>query len=155
MAGRADFGQISEREFNSLLQALSSTSKGRAFLNEYRQRSQPEDTLGLIDSLQRIEGTMGAVRDQLQPERIADELRNIAMTLDLAIEGAAVDPEGDDTARRFALADRARHELQTLAASLAGGAPELVVVGDGDGATQEPAGQGQTSYRLRDPAEER
>jgi hypothetical protein len=155
MAGRADFGQISEREFNSLLQALSSTSKGRAFLNEFRQRSQPEDTLGLIDSLQRIEGTMGAVRDQLQPERIADELRNIAMSLDLALDGAPADPDGDETARRFALADRARLELQTLAASLAGGAQPVTVTRSGDGAARKASSQGQASYTLRDPAADR
>ena len=160
MAGRANFGQISEAEFSSLLQALSSTSKGRSFLDEYRRRSQPEDTLGLLESLQRIETSVGAVRDQLQPERIADELRHIAMSLDIAIEGAEIDPEGDETARRFALADRARHELQTLAASLAGGAAELAVIGNGDGTPQEDAARdraarARATYRLRDPSAER
>jgi hypothetical protein len=42
------------------------------------------------------------------------------MTLDIAIEGAVIDPDGDETARRFALADRARRELATLAHSLRG-----------------------------------
>ena len=48
---------------------------------------------------------MESVRDQLQPERIAGELQHIAMTLDIALEGAEADPEGDETARRFALVD--------------------------------------------------
>jgi hypothetical protein len=148
MAGRANSGKISETEFSSLLQMLSSTAKGRAFLDEYRRRFQPEDTMGLLDSLQRIEGTMGAVRDQLQPERIAEELLHIAMSLDIALEGADADPEGDETARRFALASRARQELQTLAANLAGGGDEIALVHSADGAAAE-----KTGYRLRDPVE--
>ena len=59
------------------------------------------------------------------------------MTLDIAIEGADINSDGDTTARRFALADRARRELATLAKTLAG---ELV---------PNPEGQ------WRDPADER
>lgn len=120
MAGRKKLGPLSEPDFANLLQALSATTKGRSFLDEYRRRCLPAETLRLLDSLSQIETTLGAVRDQLQPERIADELRHISMTLDIAIEGVKADPEGDETARRFALADRARHELATLAHSLAG-----------------------------------
>ncbi len=120
MAGRKKFGPISEPEFESLLQVLSTTTKGRSFLDEYRRRCQPAETFGLLGSLSQIEATLGAVRDQLQPERIADELRHISMTLDIAIEGALADPDGDDMARRFALCDRARHELEALAHSLRG-----------------------------------
>ena len=79
---------------------------------------------GLLNSLSQIQSTFGTVRDQLQPERIADELRHISMTLDIAIDGAPIDPDGDDTARRFSLCDRARQELATLANSL-GGAPAI------------------------------
>jgi hypothetical protein len=120
MAGRKRFGPISEPDFNDLLQTLSATTKGRSFLDEYRRRCQPAETFGLIQSLSQIEATLGTVRDQLQPERIADELRHISMTLDIAIEGAEADPEGDETARRFALCDVARHELAALAHSLRG-----------------------------------
>jgi hypothetical protein len=149
MAGQANPGQISETEFTRLLQLLSSTSKGRAFLNEYRERFRPEETLGLLDSLKHIEGSMSAVRDQLQPEAIANELRNIAMSLDLAIEGAEIDPEGDETARRFALADQARSELLALAATFGGGDDGAQrAVPDGNAAS----GAG---YRLRDSAVER
>jgi hypothetical protein len=150
MAGQAPFGQISETDFSILLEMLSSNMKGRAFLNEYRRRFQPEDTLGLLDSLQRIEGSMDSVRRQLQPEQIADELRHIAMTLDIAIEGAIADEEGNDTARRFALAGQARRELQTLAASLSPGGAERTVAPAGDNQANDRAG-----YRLRDPSPER
>jgi hypothetical protein len=121
MAGRNKLGPISEPDFKHLLQTLSATSKGRSFLQEYLRRHVPAENLRLLNSLAQIETTLGAVRDQLQPERIADELRHIAMTLDIAIEGALADPDGDDTARRFALADRARRELATLAHSLQAG----------------------------------
>ena len=137
MAGRKKLGPISEPEFDNLLQALSSTTKGRLFLEEYRRRCQPTETLGLLNSLSRIEATIGAVREQLQPERIAQELRHVSMTLDIAIEGADVNSNGDTNARRFALADRARRELATLAKTLAG---ELV---------PDPENQ------WRDPADER
>lgn len=149
MAGQANPGQISETEFSSLLHLLSSTSKGRAFLNEYRERFRPEETQGLLDSLKHIEGSMTAVRDQLRPDVIANELRNVAMSLDLAIEGAEVDPEGGETARRFALADQARSELLALAATFGDGA---------DGAAPakaEGTAAGGAGYRLRDTAVER
>ncbi len=120
MAGRNDFGRISESDFSSLLQALSTTTKGRSFLLEYRRRGQPEETLGLLDSLQRIETTIEGVRSQLQPELIAGEIQHVAMTLDIALEGAEIDPEGDETARRFALVERARHELAALSTCLIG-----------------------------------
>ena len=120
MADRKKFGPLSEPDFESLLQALSATTKGRSFLDEYRRRFQPAETFGLLQSLSQIEATFGSVRDQLQPERIAGELRHISMTLDIAIEGALADPEGDETARRFALCDRARRELAALSHSLAG-----------------------------------
>lgn len=121
MAGRTSFGQISEPDFQNLLQALSATAKGRSFLAEYRRRCGPAETFELLDSLHRIERSIASVRDQLRPERIADELRRVAMTLEIATEGTAADAEGDETARRMALVGHARAELSTLAAGLAGG----------------------------------
>ena len=120
MAGSPNSGQISEAEFSSLLGALSGTAKGRGFLAEYRRRACPDDTVSLLDSLERIEATIGSVRDQLQPERIADELRRIGMTLEIAVEGASADTGADEYVRRLALVERGRAELATLASSLAG-----------------------------------
>lgn len=120
MTGRNKRGPLSEPDFSNLLKALSSTNKGRSFLDEYLRRSLPAETLRLIDSLSVIQTTLGTVQDQLQPERIADELRHISMTLDIAIEGVKIDDEGDETARRFALVDRARQELATLSHTLRG-----------------------------------
>jgi hypothetical protein len=119
MAGRKKLG-ISESDFSSLLAAVSATAKGRAFLDEYRRRAQPAETLSLLDSLERIESSIGSVRDQLQPERIASELQHVSMTLDIAIDGAESNLQGDETARRFALVDRARRDLAALAHGLAG-----------------------------------
>ena len=59
MAGRKKLGPISEPEFDNLLQALSATTKGRSFLDEYRRRCQPAETLGLLESLSQIEATLG------------------------------------------------------------------------------------------------
>jgi hypothetical protein len=120
MAGQPHFGDISERDFSSLLQALSGTPKGRAFLAEYLRRSRPGETGQLFGSLHRIEARVAAIGAELQPRRIAEELRRIAMTLEIAIDGAALDPEGDEMARRMALVDRSRAELAALAAGLAG-----------------------------------
>lgn len=120
MAGRNKFGRISDADFASVLKTLSATPKGRGFLEEYRLRCQSGETLALLQSLQRIEATMASVRSQLQPERLAEELRHLAMSLEIALDGIDSDPEGDDTARRFALADRARRELVTLIEGLAG-----------------------------------
>jgi hypothetical protein len=139
----------SEAEFDRLLEALSSASKGRAFLDEYRKRFRPDETLGLLHTMQRIESTVGTVRDQLQPERLSDELRSIAMFLEMATEGMELDPEGDEPARRFALAARARRELLALAASLSGGTETAPPAEKKDSAS-EPAG-----YQLRNSVWER
>ena len=121
MGGQAGLGQLTEADFISLLQTLSGTAKGRFFLAEYRRRSRPEETFLLLDALQRIEAAMVGVRAQLQPERIADELRQVATTLEIAVDGANSDPRGDESARRMALVGRARTELVILAETLAGG----------------------------------
>ena len=44
----------------------------------------------------------------------------MAMTLEIAVEGASADAAGDETARRLALVDRVRSELTVLSDSLAG-----------------------------------
>ena len=123
MAGKPNSAQISEADFSGLLSALSGNTKGRAFLAEYLRRARPDETEQLLGSLQRIEATIGSVRDQLQPERIADELRRVAMTLEIALEGALADAAADEYLRRMALVDRARSELVSLADSLASEAP--------------------------------
>ena len=120
MAGRTSFEQITETDFSSLFQALSASPKGRLFLDEYRRRNRSEEAVQLFDSMKRIETTIAGVRDQFQPERLAEELRNIAMTLEIALDGATADPEGDATARRFALIGRARLELASLVRGIAG-----------------------------------
>jgi hypothetical protein len=134
MPGRKKIGPISEPDFDNLLQALSATTKGRMFLEEYRRRCQPAETLGLLNSLARIEASISAAKEQLQPERIAQEIRHIAMTLEIALDGAEANSNGDTTARRFALAERARRELVTLAKSLAG-----EVAPSADGHARDPA----------------
>ena len=120
MTGRTSLGHITESEFSNLLGALSASTKGRSFLDEYRRRARPEETDALLGALHRIEATIATVRDQLQPERIADELHRIAMTLEIATGEAECDPEGDESARRMALVDRARMEIVVLAGGLAG-----------------------------------
>ena len=121
MAGEARFGQIGEADFSQLLQALSATSKGRSFLAEYRRRCRPDDDSALLAALERIERSMTSVRDQLRPERIADELRRIAMTLEVATAGLDAGDDVDERTRRTELVNHARTELAALAAGLAGG----------------------------------
>src|SRR5687767_2739423 len=120
MAGRTSIEHITESDFRNLLTALSANRKGRAFLTEYRRRSIPAETGELLEALARIESAIGGMRDQLKPERLADELRRIAMFLEIAADGTTADPEGHEAARRMALVGRARLELSMLAASLAG-----------------------------------
>jgi len=120
MVGRAFLGHIGESDFQKILQALSATAKGRSFLAEYGRRCRPEETFALLGALDRIDRSMASVRDQLQPERIADELRRIAMTLEIATESVDAPPDGDALARRMALVAHARTELAAFAAALAG-----------------------------------
>jgi hypothetical protein len=118
--GETQFAQIGEGEFSRLLHLLSATKKGRAFLAEVRRRSRPQEIQTLRRSLQLIQQAIQGLRDQLQPARVADELRHIVMTLEIATEGMVADPEGTETARRIALVNRVRSELSVLAATLAG-----------------------------------
>jgi hypothetical protein len=120
MSGETPFAQIGEREYSRLLQALSATRKGRAFLAEVRRSSRPQEIQTLRRSLQLIQQAIHGLRDQLQPARVADELRHLVMTLEIATEGMVADPEGTETARRIALVNRVRSELSVLAATLAG-----------------------------------
>jgi hypothetical protein len=120
MDDETPFAQIGEGEYSRLLQSLSATMKGRAFLAEVRRRSRPEEIQTLRRSLQLIQQAIHGLRDQLQPARVADELRHIAMTLEIATEGVVADPEGTETARRIALVNSARSELSALAATFAG-----------------------------------
>ncbi len=143
MAGRTDSGHITDSDFSSLLQALSASTKGRAFLAEFRRRSRPEATSTLIEALRRIEASIASVRDQLQPARIADELHRVSMTLEIAAEGAEADPAGDEAARRMALINRARLEISALAASLSGGSAPA----EGDAASPPYSAGGASAER--------
>jgi hypothetical protein len=146
MAERASFGQISEDDFASLFEALCTTEKGRAFLAELRRRARPQDTEDLLGALDRIERTMAGVRDQLQPERLGDELRHVSMTLEIATEGMPADADGDEPARRMALVNRARAELDALAASLAGEIAPAPETGGGSAAN----GSGEAPDTIED-----
>jgi hypothetical protein len=121
MPGQASFGDITEAEFSNLLRALSANTKGRAFLAEYRRRGQPDETADLMTALSRMDSAISQARRQLAPERIAEELRRMAMTLELASHGADADPYGDEAARRMALVKRVHDELAALATGLSGG----------------------------------
>ena len=119
MTGQTQLQPITEADFSGVLQALSSTAKGRAFLTEYLRRYRPKETRNLLNALQRIEATVRILRDQAEPERLGEELRRIATTLDIAVEDLRADPAGDG-ARRTALLVRASADLSALAASLTG-----------------------------------
>lgn len=120
MSSRTSFGEIDEGDFSNLLQTLSANPKGRSFLAEYRRRAQPDETLGVVKALRRIEGQLATIRDQLEPERVAGELHRIAVTLEIALDGA--EPDACSIAKRRALVERARLELAALATSLSGAA---------------------------------
>lgn len=117
MAGQPQSGRLSEAEFDDLLQALSATTKGRLFLGEYMRRFRPQETRVLLEALQRIEAAMNVLRDQLEPERLAGELRRIATTIEIAASDTA-DGAGEVEQRRTLLA-RIRSDLLMIADDLA------------------------------------
>ena len=107
MAGASQSGILSEREYEALVAALSSTAKGRAFLSEHIVRTRPGETRNLLRAVRQIETSLSELRKQLVNEGIADELRRIADDLRCA---------GDDpTIRQKAAADlhRMAKELET------------------------------------------
>lgn len=91
MAGASQSGLLSEREYEALLAALSSTAKGRAFLNEHIVRTRPEETRNLLSAVRQIEASLLELRKQIVNEGLADELQRIANDLRHA---------GDDPIRR-------------------------------------------------------
>ncbi len=78
MAGAIESGQLSEREFDALIRALSSTVKGRAFLREHSERSRPEETRNLLEAVRQVEANLSVVRENLLPAKLAEDLKRIA-----------------------------------------------------------------------------
>lgn len=109
-------GRLSDEDFSTVLEALSATAKGRHFLAEYIRRSRPPETRMLLDALQRIEAHLHRVREQLQPERIAGELRRVAAML--ATAEAARSGGSRAAAELLALIESAVGDLLALAESL-------------------------------------
>lgn len=123
MAGQPQSGRLSEPDFDDLLQALSATAKGRLFLSEYLRRFRPHDTRMLLEALHRIEAAMNVLRDQLEPERLAGELRRLATTIEIAASDASAD--AGDGQQRSALLRRVRSDLLVIAGNLSSAeAPE-------------------------------
>jgi hypothetical protein len=110
MANAIQSGLLNEREYEALVKALSSTAKGRAFLNEHVARARPEETRKLLDAVRQIEASLSVLREQLVPGRIADELKRIATDLKHS---------GDDASLRT----RAIDDLRSLADDLNAMAP--------------------------------
>jgi len=81
MASATQSGVLNEREYEALVKALSSTAKGRAFLAEHVERARPDETLKLLGAVQQIESSLSSLREQLVPDRIADEIARIAAEL--------------------------------------------------------------------------
>ena len=119
MSGQMRTEQFSETEFSDLLQALSATAKGRFFLAEFLRRHRPQETRMLLDALRRIEATVELLRDQLEPERLAREMRRIAGNLDIAAEDARQGCADQGDAPLAVLLARASADLEALADSLA------------------------------------
>ena len=94
MAGAVQSGLLSEREYDALIRALSATVKGRAFLREFAERSRPQETRNLLQAVHQIEDNVSAVREQLLPAKIAEDLQRIAGDL----KGSADDPDIRDQA---------------------------------------------------------
>ena len=116
MAGQPQSGRLSDADFEDLLQALSATTKGRLFLSEYLRRFRPHDTRMLLEALQRIEAAMNLLRDQLEPERLAGELRRLATTIEIAASDNPGEP--NDEQQRRALLSRVRSDLMLIAGNL-------------------------------------
>ncbi|MBK1622525.1 hypothetical protein [Afifella marina] len=94
---------LTDIEYETMLSALTSTSKGRAFLDEYVRRSRRTETRSLMAAMTRLATNVSTLRTQLKPSQIARELTRIAGDV----------PPG-----------RARQDLMVLAAGLHDAAPD-------------------------------
>ena len=102
MAGASQSGNLSEREYEALVSALSSTAKGRAFLNEHIVRARPEETRNLLRAVRQIESSLSRLREQLVKEGIADELQRIADDLRRSGDNPALRRKAAADLRRIA-----------------------------------------------------
>jgi len=91
---------LSELEYDTMLSALSNTSKGRAFLAEYVHRTRPSEIRTLLSAMSQLAGTIAALKADIRPGRLASELTRIATQM----------PNGPE-----------RQELLVLAASMQDG----------------------------------
>ncbi len=117
MAGMAWPCELGDREYQEILDALSSTAKGRSFLSEYARRQRPADLKTLIASMRRLETHIALVRDELLPDSVPQELTDLAGRL------ASVARLCRSDAAQSELASL-QMELRGLAAALAGAAAE-------------------------------
>ncbi|MBZ8135301.1 hypothetical protein [Afifella sp. IM 167] len=69
---------LSELEYDTMLSALTGTSKGRAFLAEYVHRSRPSEIRSLLSAMSQLAGTIAALKADIRPGRLAGELTRIA-----------------------------------------------------------------------------
>lgn len=107
--------QVAEDDYQSFCEALSSTARGRAFLEEFARRNRQTDTRVVLAALDRLEDAARA-KSAASPEadRIRQDLRALLDTLRSARPQTENSPTAIKAATLAALIDFAQARIEAL-----------------------------------------
>ncbi len=112
LARRAEPEASDEDDFQAVCAALSSSTRGRWFLDEYARRNRNADTLIVLAALERMEARI--VADGLAVERLHDDLRALlAAVRQLRPDSGAADA-AEEPAKLAGLLNLLEHRIDTL-----------------------------------------
>lgn len=104
--------QVAEGDYQSFCEALSSTARGRAFLEEFARRNRQADTQVVLTALERLEATARA--QSPEADRIRQDLRALLDTLRSARPQTENTPTAIKAATLAALIDFTQARIEAL-----------------------------------------
>ena len=104
--------QVAEDDYQSFCEALSSTARGRAFLDEFARRNRQADTEVVLTALERLEATARA--QSPEADRIRQDLKALLDTLRSARPQTENTPTAIKAATLAALIDFTQARIEAL-----------------------------------------
>lgn len=104
--------QVAEDDYQSFCEALSSTARGRAFLEEFARRNRQADTQVVLTALERLEATARA--QSPEADRIRQDLKALLDTLRSARPQTENTPTAIKAATLAALIDFTQARIEAL-----------------------------------------
>lgn len=105
---------VAEEDYQSFCEALGSSARGRAFLQEYARRNRHSDTEAVLAALRRLEETALKQAASSEADRIRQDLRALLDTLRVARPQTENSPTAIKAATFAALIDFAQARIESV-----------------------------------------